>query len=345
MDTKRVVVATGGAGYIGSHVVAALLEAGDDVIIVDNFENAARDVPRRIAAIGAGTPAVIEADCRDPAAMDAVFAARSVDALIHLAGRRSAPESVQDPFGAYDSNVGGALAVFRAAAAHGVRDILFSSSAAVYGAPRVAPTPETEPAEPASPYGRSKRMAEMILADVAAADRGIGAISLRYFNAAGAHPSMQIGETPRRDGGNLFTSVVWAAEEGRAIEVFGDDYDTPDGTAVRDYIHVCDLARGHLTALDALSNGRRRGHEIFNLGAGRGYSVREVIDAFAAVSSAPASWSAAPRRPGDLSRSTADPSRVAAELGWRAEFDLDRMCRDHWAFRHAGSELAATATE
>jgi UDP-glucose 4-epimerase len=332
-----VVVTTGGAGFIGAHVTVTLLEAGYSVVIVDNFENADRGVPERIAQIGHGTPDVVEADCRDAAAMNSLFAARPVEAVIHLAGKKSAPESVRDPLCYYGANLAGAVAVLDAATRHDVAHVVFSSSAAVYGTAAKTPTDEDGPVEPSNPYGQTKRIIETMLDDLMIARPTLSAISLRYFNPVGCHPSRLIGDP--LDGGtpNLFTYVArTAAGLQEAVNIYGNDYDTQDGTGVRDYIHVVDLAAGHLAALEALRTGRYCGrHAAINLGTGRGYSVREVLDAFSTACGHQIPSRIALRRPGDIGRSVADPSRAKEHLAWHAEHGLERMCADHLAYFRA----------
>jgi UDP-glucose 4-epimerase len=312
----------------------ALLKAGYSVVVVDNFENADRDVPQRIEQIGHGKPEVIEADCQDAAVMDSVFSAHTVEAVIHLAGKKSAPASVRDPLSYYGANLQGAVAVLNAATRHGVEHIVFSSSAAVYGMAAKTPTVEDVPVEPSSPYGRTKRIIETMLDDLTVARPSLSAISLRYFNPVGCHPSCLIGDSINSGTPSLFTYVARAAAGlQEAVDIYGDDFDTEDGTGVRDYIHVVDLAAGHVAALEALRSGRYCGrHTAINLGTGRGYSVREVLDAFSAACGRAISGRIAARRPGDAARSVADPSRARQHLGWRAEYGLERMCDDHWAY-------------
>lgn len=328
---KGRIIATGGAGYIGSHVVAELLGAGYQVVILDNFENAPRDIAERISGLGLPAPEVVEADCRDAAALDAVFAAAPVDAVVHFAGKKSVNESVAEPLLYYEWNVTGALRVLEAMQRHGVGRLVFSSSATVYGTTEDTPIPETAPVRPQSPYGQTKRMIEQVIDDLTRARPGFAAVSLRYFNPVGAYPGGRLGEMPSGEPANLFPYVTQTIVGLRPqVRVFGSDYDTPDGTGVRDYVHVCDLARGHLCALGRLFDADAAGqHRIVNLGTGRGYSVLEVISAFGRACGHEVPHALQPRRPGDVARSVADPGLAAALLDWRARFDLDAMCRDH----------------
>ena len=328
------IAAIGGAGYIGSHVVAELCAAGHSVVILDNFENAPEDICERIARTGVAAPEVIRGDCRDPDALDALFGRPGgIDAVIHFAGRKSVSESVTLPLLYYDLNVVGALRVLEAMQRHGVRRFVFSSSATVYSNASTPPIAERASTHPVSPYGRTKFFVEQILDDLVRADPIMGAISLRYFNPVGAHSSGHLGEITSGEPANLFPYVTQTIVGIRPhVRVFGRDYDTPDGTGVRDYIHVGDLATGHLGAIEALfaddASGR---HETINLGTGRGHSVLEVISAFERVSGGPVSRLMLPRRAGDVAELVADPSHAAARLGWRARIELDEMCRDHLA--------------
>ena len=274
---RATVLATGGAGYIGSHVVVELMAAGHRVVILDDFSNASEDTLGRIAAIGHGAAEAVTGDIRDPAALDAAFAGRGVDAVVHLAGLKAVGELVEQPLRYFDVNVGGAVALFEAMARHRVRRLVFSSSATVYGAPEANPIPEAAPLAALNPYGRTKLMIEQIIDDLAVARPELAAVSLRYFNPVGAHKSGLIGESPKGVPNNLFPYIAQTAAGLRErLRIFGNDYPTPDGTGVRDYIHVVDLARGHLAALDFLLAGEGVGRNLpVNLGCGRGYSVLE----------------------------------------------------------------------
>jgi UDP-glucose 4-epimerase len=334
------ILATGGAGYVGSHVVAELLAAGHAVTILDNFENARRDTPRRIAEIGHGVPEVEECDVRDGPGLDRVFARRRYSAVIHLAGLKAVGDSVVDPLRYYDANLSGAVTLLRAMIRARQRRFVFSSSATVYGAPRRVPVDEQAPLRPTNPYGRTKRMIERIATDVVAAHPDFAAVSLRYFNPVGAHPSGLIGEYPKGPPNNLFPFIAQTAAGRRAIvQVFGADYDTPDGTGVRDYIHVVDLARGHVAALSYLLGGGARGrHRRVNLGKGDGHSVMEALGAFSRACGFEIPYEIVARRPGDVAECVADPRRAERLFGWRAERDLETMARDHWAFQQAAAD-------
>ncbi len=325
---------TGAAGYIGSHAVLELLEAGHQVMAVDNLANSSRESLRRVESITGCRVPFVKADTRDTRAMEeALTAMPPVDAVMHFAGLKAVGESTAKPLLYYDNNVGGAVSLLQAMESVGVRRLIFSSSATVYGDPAQVPIPETAPVgRPANPYGRSKLMVEHILQDLSGADPRWSVGLLRYFNPVGAHPSGRIGEDPRGIPNNLVPYITQVAVGRRdALSIFGDDYPTPDGTGVRDYIHVMDLVRGHLAALQHLAN--TTGCQVWNLGTGRGYSVREALAAFERVSGQSIPVQVAPRRPGDIATCYADPSRAEAELGWRAEHDLDAMIGDAWKWQ------------
>ena len=325
---------TGAAGYIGSHAVLELLEAGHQVMAVDNLANSSRESLRRVESITGCRVPFVKADTRDTRAMEeALTAMPPVDAVMHFAGLKAVGESTAKPLLYYDNNVGGAVSLLQAMESVGVRRLIFSSSATVYGDPAQVPIPETAPVgRPANPYGRSKLMVEHILQDLSGADPRWSVGLLRYFNPVGAHPSGRIGEDPRGIPNNLVPYIAQVAVGRRdALSIFGDDYPTPDGTGVRDYIHVMDLVRGHLAALQHLAN--TTGCQVWNLGTGRGYSVREALAAFERVSGQSIPVQVAPRRPGDIATCYADPTRAEAELGWRAEHDLDAMMRDAWRWQ------------
>ncbi|MFT3973846.1 MAG: UDP-glucose 4-epimerase GalE [Amaricoccus sp.] len=329
------VLATGGAGYIGSHVVAELLGAGWQVVILDDFSNADSGVPSRIATLGLGEAAVVAGDIRDAALLDGIFRDHRPDAVVHLAGLKAVGELVELPLAYYDVNFGGATALLAAMQRHNVQRLVFSSSATVYGTPERNPIPEDAPIRATSPYGRTKLFTEALLDDLAVAWPDFASMSLRYFNPVGAHASGQIGENPRGVPNNLFPFIAQTAAGRRAqLRVFGNDYPTPDGTGVRDYIHVVDLARGHLAALEYLMQGEGRGRNLpLNLGCGRGYSVLEAVAAFGRASGREIPCEIVGRRPGDVAECVADPRRAEALLGWRATLGLDAMCADHWAFQ------------
>lgn len=329
------VLVTGGAGYIGSHTCVALLDAGHEVVVVDNLCNAHAAALERVERIaGRGLRAFHRLDVRDGAALESVLRAHPVDAVIHFAALKSVGESVAAPLTYYDNNVSGAISVARAMEAAGVRKLVFSSSATVYGDPVAVPIREDFPTNPVNPYGWTKWMMERVFADVARADPGWAVVVLRYFNPVGAHPSGEIGEDPNGVPNNLMPFLTQVAV-GRLPElrIFGDDYPTPDGTGVRDYIHVVDLAQGHLCALDRLD--RLPGWTCFNLGTGRGYSVLEMVRAFEAASGRRIPYRMAPRRVGDSAEAWADPARAAEVLGWRARRGIDEMCADAWRWQAA----------
>lgn len=323
------VLVTGGCGYIGSHTVVELLGAGHQVTILDNLCNSSPLVLDRIACISGTRPSFIEADVRDESALTDVFHRGAFDAVIHFAGLKSVGESVAEPQRYYDNNVTGSLTLFRVMDAAGVRQLVFSSSATVYGDPHAVPIREDFPLKVTNPYGRSKLMVEEMLRDIALADDRWRIALLRYFNPVGAHASGEIGEDPRGIPNNLMPFIAQVAVGRRErLSVFGDDYPTHDGTGVRDYIHVVDLARGHLSALGAMQG--MAGVLTVNLGTGQGYSVLDMVKAFEQASGKPVPYAVAPRRPGDIAACFADPSLAASLLGWRAEFGLEAMCRDSW---------------
>jgi UDP-glucose 4-epimerase len=333
------VLVTGGAGYIGSHTCLALLEAGYRVTVVDNLSNSSSEAVRRVGELS-GRPTAIDlevADLLDGQALEAILAARSVEAVIHFAGLKAVGESVAEPLRYWHNNVSGSLILFQAMAAAGIRRLVFSSSATVYGAAEQVPVPESAPLGATNPYGRTKLAIEEILRDLAAADAGSAVALLRYFNPVGAHPSGRIGEDPKGIPNNLMPFVMQVAVGRRPeVNVFGDDYPTPDGTGVRDYVHVMDLAEGHVAALQALE--RQPSLVTANLGTGRGYSVMEVIKAASGAVGRQLPYRVSARRPGDVARLVADPSRAAEQLGWRARRGLDEMCADHWRWQEKNPE-------
>jgi UDP-glucose 4-epimerase len=326
---------TGGAGYIGSHTCVELLQAGHSVFIVDNFSNSSPVVIERLSAIAGHAPNVVRADIRDRAAMERVFSSNRFDAVIHFAGLKAVGESVDEPILYYENNVVGSLLLFETMAAHGVKAIVFSSSATVYGDPASVPIREDFPLSPTNPYGRSKWMVEEILRDISRSDSSWKIALLRYFNPVGAHESGQIGEDPQGTPNNLLPYISQVAVGRlRELSVFGNDYPTQDGTGVRDYIHVVDLARGHLAALEHIGSGA----VAINLGTGCGYSVLEMIRAFEEASGRRIPFRIASRRPGDISTCYADPSLADKILGWRARFGLREMCVDAWRWQHMNPE-------
>ncbi len=327
------ILVTGGAGFIGSHATLELLRAGHDVVVLDSLVNSRREAVERVAALAGREVPFVEADVRDRAALDALFARHSVGAVIHFAGLKAVGESVEKPLSYWDANVGGSVALLEAMTKAGVRTLVFSSSATVYGDPASVPIPEDAPVgTPSNPYGRTKLVVEQLLADVAASDPGWRIALLRYFNPVGADSSGRIGEDPRGLPNNLMPYVAQVAVGRReALSVYGDDYPTPDGTGVRDYIHVTDLALGHLAALAHLAT--RKGIRAWNLGTGRGFSVLEVVRAFEEASGRMVPYQLVPRRPGDVARCWADPTRAEKELGWKATRGLAEMCADAWRWQ------------
>lgn len=331
------ILVTGGAGYIGSHTTLVLLQQGHDVVVVDNLDNSKPEALRRVAQLAGRAAVLHQVDVRDDAGLDAVMAEARPEAVIHFAGLKAVGESVQQPRRYYQNNVAGTLTLLDVMDRHGVRTLLFSSSATVYGDPASVPITEEFPLSATNPYGRSKLMVEEILRDLHRAEPAWALGILRYFNPVGAHESGRIGEDPTGVPNNLVPFLTQVAV-GRRPEatIFGDDYPTPDGTGVRDYIHVVDLAEGHVRALEYL--GRGPGLLTLNLGTGRGHSVREMVAAVERASGRPVPCRVAPRRPGDVAQCWADPSRAAELLGWRAERDLDQMCRDAWRWQQANPE-------
>jgi len=332
------VLVTGGAGYIGSHTCVELLQSGHDVVVVDNLCNSKPEALARVEQIaGRRLAGFHEIDVREPGGLKAVFGAYRVDAVIHFAALKAVGESVREPLEYYDNNIGGTIALTRAMAEAGVRRLVFSSSATVYGDPHSVPIAENAPAAPTNPYGRTKWMTEQVLSDVAASDPRWQVVLLRYFNPVGAHRSGRIGEDPHGIPNNLMPYISQVAV-GRLpqLQVFGGDYATPDGTGVRDYIHVVDLARGHVQAVERIEG--LPGVTCLNLGTGRGYSVLEVIRSFEAASGRPVPYCIGDRRPGDIAACWADAGRAEKVLGWRPEHDLDAMCRDAWHWQTSNPE-------
>ena len=325
------VLVTGGAGYIGSHTCVELLNAGHDIVVVDNFVNSKPEALKAIRTITGRDFDFIEADLRDRDAMTKVFDAHAIDAVIHFAGLKAVGESVQKPLEYYDNNLYGFIVLAEVMKAHGVKTIVFSSSATVYGMNNPVPFDESMPTSATNPYGYTKVMIEQMLMDIAKADPEWRVCLLRYFNPIGAHESGLIGEDPNGIPNNLLPYVAKVATgELKELSVFGDDYDTPDGTGVRDYIHVVDLAKGHLAALRYVAH--HAGAIPVNLGTGHGTSVLEIVRAFEKASGRRVAFRIAPRRAGDIASCYANTDRAAALLGWRAEKDIDDMCRDSWRF-------------
>jgi len=328
------ILVTGGAGYIGSHTVVELLQIGQQVIIVDNLCNAHPEVLERIECITGKRPAFHQADVRDRDALAKIFAKHAIEAVVHFAGLKAVGESNRIPLTYYQNNIAATLTLCEAMQAAGVFKLVFSSSATVYGDPHAVPIREDFPLSATNPYGRSKLMVEEILRDLAKADPRWAIVLLRYFNPVGAHESGLIGEDPNGIPNNLLPFISQVAV-GRLdkLSVFGNDYPTPDGTGVRDYIHVVDLAIGHLKALARIQGAH--GLFTYNLGTGRGYSVLEMVRAFEDAAGKTVPYQIVPRRPGDIAECWADPALACKELGWQAERDLEQMMIDTWRWQHA----------
>lgn len=332
LGSMRVLV-SGGAGYIGSHTVISLMEAGHDVIVVDDFSNAKPTVIGRLEALTDRSIPVHAFDLTDVDKTEHFFAHEQIDAVIHFAGYKAVGESVAKPLDYYQNNLDSTFSLLRAMARHGAFTLVFSSSATVYGAEPTLPMTEDLPTSATNPYGWTKVMIEQVLRDVAAADDRWRIAALRYFNPVGAHPSGRIGEDPSGIPNNLMPFVAQVAVGRRdKLSVFGDDYDTPDGTGVRDYIHVTDLAAGHVAALDRISTSDAP-MSTWNLGTGQGVSVLEVIRAFERASGREIPFEIAPRRAGDIAASYADPTLANTELGWSADKTIDDMCADTWRWQ------------
>lgn len=332
------ILVTGGAGYIGSHTVLTLLERGDDVVVLDNLSNASRDSVSRVEKLTGKTATFVEGDILDRACLRDLFTRHDISAVIHFAGLKAVGESTRIPLEYYQNNVTGTLVLLEEMRAAGVNQFIFSSSATVYGADAPVPYVETTPiGGTTSPYGTSKLMVELILRDYAKADPELKAIALRYFNPVGAHESGQIGEDPNGIPNNLLPYIAQVAI-GRLekLGIFGDDYPTKDGTGVRDYIHVMDLAEGHLKALDHLP--AISGYKAYNLGAGEGYSVLEMVKSFEKASGRPIPYQISPRRDGDLAAFWADATLADKELNWRVSRGIDEMMRDTWNWQSQNPE-------
>lgn len=331
------ILVTGGTGYIGSHTVVELLNAGRPVVILDDLSNSKRSALQRIATITGQTPVFEQVDLRDRAAVAAVFARHPIEAVIHFAGKKAVGESVARPAWYYDHNVGGSAILLEAMREAGVRTLVFSSSATVYGDPASVPIREDFPLGATNPYGHSKLMIEQMLADLDRSEPGWRIARLRYFNPVGAHASGMIGEDPAGVPNNLMPFVAQVAVGRRAkLSVFGSDYPTPDGTGVRDFIHVVDLAQGHLAALACLES--RPGLLTVNLGTGRGTSVLELVAAFEAASGRRIPYDLVARRPGDIASCYADCSLAKQLLGWQAQHGVARMCADSWRWQQQNPE-------
>jgi UDP-glucose 4-epimerase len=326
------ILVTGGAGYIGSHTSVLLLEAGHDVVILDDFSNSKPEAVRRVAEIAGVDPHLVTADLLDADAVDRTIEEHQPEAVIHFAGLKAVGESVAEPLRYYRTNLTGTINLLDALDRHGCRTVVFSSSATVYGAEPQLPLREDAPTSATNPYGWTKFTIEQILADLHASDDSWAIATLRYFNPVGAHPSGRIGEDPQGMPNNLLPFVAQVAVGRRErLDVFGDDYDTPDGTGVRDYLHVVDLAAGHLAALHRLVEVG--GHHVWNLGSGQGHSVLEVVAAFERSTGVAIPYQVVGRRPGDIAASYADPTKANKELGWTADHTIDAICADTWRWQ------------
>ena len=328
----KTILVTGGAGYIGSHTLIELINNNFEVVVIDNLANSSRESLRRVEQITGHEIPFIEADVRDQSALDDIFTTYSIDSVIHFAGLKAVGESVAKPLEYYDNNLVSTLALLEAMRKHNVKQLVFSSSATVYGSPSELPLRETSTVGVGltNPYGKTKYMIEQIIQDYCAADPTFEATILRYFNPIGAHQSGQIGEDPNGIPNNLLPYVAQVAVgKLQSVGVFGNDYDTPDGTGVRDYIHVVDLARGHVAALQHM----KAGANVYNLGTGSGTSVLEIIKAFSKACGRDLPYEIKPRRAGDIAACYADCSKAERELGWRAELSIEQACADSWRWQ------------
>lgn len=329
---SKTILVTGGAGYIGSHTCIRLLESGYRVVVLDNFSNSSREAVRRVEDITRQALPLVEGDVNDAALLDQLFEQHAIDAVIHFAGLKAVGESVAQPLRYYHNNVSGTLVLCEAMRRAGVKNMVFSSSATVYGDPASVPIREDFPTSATNPYGRSKLMVEELLGDLYVSDNAWNVALLRYFNPVGAHISGRIGEDPADIPNNLMPYIAQVAVGRREhLSVFGSDYPTHDGTGVRDYIHVMDLAEGHVKALQWLERGL--GLKAFNLGTGKGYSVLDMLHAFERACGQKLPYVLTDRRPGDVACCYADPAMAAEELGWRAELGLEAMCADAWRWQ------------
>jgi UDP-glucose 4-epimerase len=328
------ILVTGGAGYIGSHTCVELLNAGFQVQVLDNLSNSSEESLRRVQEITGMRLGFVQADLRDLPALREILRDSAYDAVIHFAGLKAVGESTEKPLEYYENNIGGTLNLCRAMSETGLRNLVFSSSATVYGEPASVPITEDFPLSATNPYGRTKLMIEEILGDIQQADERWRVVLLRYFNPVGAHASGRIGEDPNGIPNNLMPYISQVAV-GRLpyLRVFGEDYPTPDGTGVRDYIHVVDLAKGHVRALERMRGAP--GVSAYNLGTGRGYSVLDMVQAFERMNGVPVPYQVVERRSGDIAACYADPGRAERELGWRAELGIDDMVRDTWRWQSA----------
>ena len=327
------VLVTGGTGYIGSHTVTALIQNGYDVVIVDNLYNSCKAVLSRIETITGVMPKFYEMDILDREGLDRVFAENCIDAVIHFAGYKAVGESVEKPLVYYENNISGSINLYSAMKKAGCKTLVFSSSATVYGDPEKCPiTEDSKTGGTTNPYGTSKLMNEHILEDVCLSDPEWSVMLLRYFNPIGAHPSGLLGEVPNGIPNNLMPYITQVAVgKLKELGVFGNDYDTPDGTGVRDYIHVVDLAKGHVKALKKIEDNS--GLSIYNLGTGKGYSVLDIVKNFEEANGVKIPYSIKPRRPGDIATCYSDASKAERELGWKAEYGIREMCADSWRWQ------------
>lgn len=324
------VLVTGGLGFIGSHTVCELLDHDYEVVVVDNLYNTSIDVVDRIKQITGKEFAFYECDVCDEKEMDAIFSKEKIDAVIHFAGYKAVGESVANPIMYYENNLQSTITLCKVMQKHGVQRIIFSSSATVYKESKVLPLKEDFPLGTTNPYGTTKLMIEKILSDICVANKDFSAVILRYFNPIGAHKSGLLGENPKGIPNNLMPYIVRVATgELKELSIFGNDYDTPDGTGVRDYIHVVDLAKGHLCALDKVSSA---GVHIYNLGTGIGYSVLDIVETFKKVNHIDIPYKIVERRPGDLDKLYADSTKAYKELGWKATLGIEDMCRDSYHY-------------
>ena len=332
------ILVAGGAGYIGSHTCVELLEAGYEVVVVDNLYNSSPESLKRVEKITGKNVTFYEADILDKEALNKIFDAHEIEAVIHFAGYKAVGESVQKPIEYYHNNMTGTLVLCDVMRAHGVKNIVFSSSATVYGDPAQIPITENCPkGQPTNPYGWTKSMLEQVLTDIHTSDPEWNVILLRYFNPIGAHKSGMIGEDPKGIPNNLLPYVAQVAVGKReCLGVFGNDYDKPDGTGVRDYIHVVDLAAGHVKAIDKLRE--KPGVEVYNLGTGNGYSVLQVVAAFEKACGHKIPYEIKPRREGDIATCYCDPKKAKAELGWEAKYGIDEMCEDTWRWQSSNPD-------
>ena len=327
------ILLTGGAGYIGSHTAVELYNAGHEVVIVDNLANSKEEAIKRVEKITGKEVPFVKADVRDREAMDKIFKSWKIDAVIHFAGLKAVGESCVKPLEYYENNMNATFVLLDVMRNNGCKNIIFSSSATVYGDPAIIPiTEECPKGQCTNPYGQTKSMLEEVLTDVQKADNEWNVVLLRYFNPIGAHKSGLIGENPNGIPNNLMPYITQTAIGMRKeLGVFGNDYDTPDGTGVRDYIHVVDLATGHVAALQAIE--KNCGLAVYNLGTGHGYSVLDVVKAFEKANGLKVPYSIKPRRPGDIATCYCNPAKAKAELGWEAKYGIEDMCRDSWNFQ------------